>query len=322
MRGAHCVAAHFFQNRKPENLQPIGGGVSPSLFGSTFGPATGKANSVGLRFSTNDGKYYVTASYYKDVSHGIITGDSVGIQGIWNDYYKAGGTATDIGPAGVLSGTPGNYSTQFNYADTEDLKDTGYEISAVANPTPNWRFQASYAIPKSVVDNDLPNTRAYFASHLTEWTAVASGTTALDGQVAADLSNAEQELNNTAIPATNQGLVKSTFNIVAAYTFTDTWAKGFSIGAGATALGEQETSTGGKLFSPGYTTYIAFLKYETSYHAAGRKFHVVYQLNVDNLTNNENLVFTGYNQNGGATQGSGYYFLEPRKVSLSLSTKF
>jgi outer membrane receptor protein involved in Fe transport len=305
-----------------ENLQPIGGGVSPSLFGSAFGPATGKANSVGLRFSTNDGKYYVVASYYKDVSHGIITNDSVGIQGIWNDYYKAGGTAMDIGPAGTLSGTAGNYSTQFNYADTEDVKDTGYELSAVANPTPNWRFQASYAIPKSVVDNDLPNTRVYFADHLTEWTSVAAGTSTLDGQVAADLRNAETELTNTAIPATNQGLVKSTFNLVVAYMFTDTWAKGFSIGAGATALGEQETSTGGALFSPAYTTYIAFLKYETSYHTSGKRLHVTYQLNVDNLTNNQNLVFTGYNQSGGVTQGANYYFLQPRRFTLSLSTKF
>jgi len=305
-----------------ENLQPIGGGVAPSLSGATFGPATGKANSVGLRFSSNDGRYYVTASYYKDVSHGIISGDSVGIQGIWNDYYKAGGTGTDLGAAGTLSGTPGNYSTQFNYADTEDLKDTGYEISAVANPTPNWRFQASYAIPKSVVDNDLPITRQYFSNHLAEWTQVASGGSTLDGQVAADLTNAEQELTNTSKAATNQGQVKYTANLVAAYTFTDTWAKGFGIGAGMTSLGQQESSTGGAFFSPGYTTYIAFLKYETVYHAAGKRFHVVYQINVDNLTNNQNLVFTGYNQNGSAIQGAGYYFLEPRKATFSVSTKF
>jgi len=305
-----------------ENLQPIGGGVSPSLFGSSFGPATGKSNEIGLRFSTNDGRYYVVGEYYKDISHGIITNDSIGIQGIWNDYYKAGGTAIDIGPAGNLSGSPGTYATQFNYADTEDLKDTGYEITAVANPTPNWRFQASYAIPKSVVDNDLPNTRAYYAQHLTEWSAIASGNTTLDGQVRADLANAQQELTNTSIPATNQGLIKYTFNVVAAYTFTDTWAKGLTIGAGATALGDQETSTGGALFSPAYTTYIAFLKYETVYHAAGRKLHVTYQLNVDNLGGNKNLVFTGYNQNGGAVQGAGYYFLDPRKFTFSLATRF
>jgi len=304
------------------NFAPNANGVSPSLYGTQFGPAVGKGNSIGLRFSTDDGKYYITTDYYKDVSHGRISNDGIGIQGIWNDYYKAGGTAMDIGPAGQISGTAGNYATQFNYADTEDLKDTGYEISAVANPTPNIKIQISYSAPKSVTSNDLPGSRAYFASHLTEWSQIANGGTTFDGQLKQDLTNAELELTNTAVSANNQGTVKSTFNVVAAYTFTDSPVKGLTIGAGATALGEQETSTGGTLYSPAYTTYIAFLKYETVYGISGRKLHVTYQLNVDNLTNNKNLVFTNYNQSGTATQGSNFYFLEPRKFSFSLQTKF
>jgi hypothetical protein len=306
-----------------ENLTPIGGGTSPSLLGTHFGAATGKENSLGLRFSTDDGRYYITADYYEDKSHGRVTNDNIGIQGIWNDYYKAGGTATDIGPVGVLSGTAPNLQTQFNYADTEDLKDSGYEISAVANPTPNWRFQANYSAPKSVENNDLPNSRAYFNAHLTEWSTIANGGTNLDGQVKVDLANAQQTLTNTSIPATNQGEFKSTFNLVAAYTFTTTAVRGLTIGAGATALGPQETSTGGLLFSPAYTTYIAFLKYSTSYHAMGRKIQVTYQLNVDNLTDNKNLVFTNYNMNpSGMVQGTNYYFLQPRKFTASLATRF
>jgi hypothetical protein len=306
-----------------ENFAPIGGGTSPGLNGEAFGPATGKSNSFGLRFSTDDGKYYITTDYYVDKSHGRITGDNIPIQSIWNDYYKAGGTATDLGPSGILSGTAPNQQTEFNYADTEDIKDSGYEISATANPSKNWRFQASYAVPKSQEDNDLPGSRAYFASHLNEWQQVANGSNSFAGQVATDLNNAELTLHNTAIPATNAGVVKSTFNLVAAYTFTDTWAQGLTIGAGATALGKQETTTGGMLYSPAYTTYIAFLRYETVYELAGKKCHVVYALNVDNLTNDQNLVFTGFNQNSsGMTQGANYYFLEPRKFTFSVSAKY
>lgn len=49
----------------------------------------------------------------------------------------------------------------------------------------------------------------------------------------------------------------------------------------------------------------------------------MYALNVDNLTNDQNLVFTGFNTNSatGSTQGANYYFLEPRKFTLSLSTR-
>jgi hypothetical protein len=55
----------------------------------------------------------------------------------------------------------------------------------------------------------------------------------------------------------------------------------------------------------------------------GRKLHVTYQLNVDNLTNNKNLVYTGYQQNSsGDVQGSNYYFLDPIKFTASLQTRF
>ncbi len=49
---------------------------------------------------------------------------------------------------------------------------------------------------------------------------------------------------------------------------------------------------------------------------------MVYQFNVDNLTDNKNLVFTGYNTNGSMSQGSNFYYLDPRKFTLSASLKF
>jgi hypothetical protein len=305
-----------------QNFAPIGGGVAPSLAGGSFGPAKGVSNTVGIRISTEDKKYYISADFYKDKSTGRITNDNIGIQGIWNDYYKAGGTATDIGPAGTLSGTAPNLATQFNYADTEDIKDNGFEVSATANPTENWRFQVSYATPKSQEANDLPGSRAYFAAHLTEWQQVGSGGSKLDGQVAQDLVNAENTLTNTSVAANNAGVVKSTFNVVGAYTFTDTWARGLTLGAGATALGQQEISTGGTLYSPAYTTYIAFASYATTYDVLGKRIHVRYQLNVDNLTNDRTLVFTNFNESGGATQGSNYYLIDPRKFTLGLSVRY
>lgn len=305
-----------------ENFAPIGGGVAPSLSGSAFGPAKGSSNTVGVRISTDDKRFYISADLYRDKSKGRISGDNIPIQGIWNDYFLAGGTATNIGPAGTLSGTAPNLATQFNYADTEDIKDNGFEISGTANPTPNWRFQASYAAPKSQSANDLPGTRAYFAAHLAEWQQVANGGTKLDGQVLADLNNSENTLVNTEASPDNAGVVKSTFNFVAAYTFTESMVKGLTIGAGATALGEQRISTGGTMFSPAYTTYIAFLTYSTSYNIMGDKVHVRYQLNVDNLTNNQNLVFTQFNQVGSQTQGSNYYLIDPRKFTLGLSLRY
>ena len=305
-----------------QNFAPIGGGVAPSLTGGSFGPARGVSNTFGIRFSTEDKRYYISADVYTDKSKGRISGDNIGIRSIWNDYYKAGGTATDIGPAGTLSGTAPNLATQFNYADTEDIKDKGWEVTGTANPTENWRFQVSYAQPKSQQANDLPGSRAYFAAHLSEWQQISGGGSKLDGQLAQDLVNAENTLSNTSVASDNAGVVKSTFNVVGAYTFTDTWARGLTLGAGATALGEQRISTGGTMFSPAYTTYIAFATYATSYDILGKKVHVKYQFNVDNLADNKNLVFTSFNQVGGLTQGANYYLIDPRKFTLGLTVRY
>ncbi len=311
-----------------ENFAPIGGGVAPSLYGERFGPATGTSNSIGLRLATKDHKYYVSANYYQDKAHGRISTDNVDLQGAWNEYFQAGGTATDIGPAGTVTGTPGSLHANMSYADTEDVKDSGYEIEAVANPTDNLRLQLGWSLPKSVVQSDLPGSRKYFAAHLPEWQPVASSNPSdpIAASHAANLqriiSNSQLTLANTAVPATSAGLVKSTLNFFAVYTFTNEWANGLSIGAGATALGKQNISTGGALSSPSYTTYSALVAYNTAFNAMGRRMHVKIQLNVDNLTDNKNLVFTGYTAFGTLNQGAGYNFVDPRKYTLSANLTF
>lgn len=305
-----------------ENFAPIGGGVAPSLAGAQFGPATGKSNTVGFRVSTNDGKYYIVGNYYEDKAHGRISNDSVGFQSIWNDYFKAGGTAIDIGPAGVVTGGPGNLHANMSFADTQDVKDSGYELEATANPTPNLRLQAGWSLPKSVSDNDLPGSRAYYAAHLAEWQAIASSSNPFAGQVAQDLTNAQRTLTNTSASVTNAGLVKSTFNFFAVYTFTNDWANGFSIGGGATVLGQQYISTGGTATSPGYSVWSGLLAYKITFHTLGREIHTKFQLNVDNLLDSKNLVYTGYNTFSTLTQGSGYYFLTPRRFTLSANFQF
>ena len=61
-----------------KNFDPIGPGRNPSLSGVPFGPATGKGLETGLRFSSKDGKYYATASYYDSKSQDRITGTKIG----------------------------------------------------------------------------------------------------------------------------------------------------------------------------------------------------------------------------------------------------
>jgi outer membrane receptor for ferric coprogen and ferric-rhodotorulic acid len=205
-----------------------------------------------------------------------------------------------------------------SYADSEDVKGDGFEFEATANPTPNLRLQLTYSVPKSVSTNNLVGSRAYFGSHLAEWqTVAANGLAPYAGTLAGDLVTAQQKLNETAVEATNAGLVKSTLSAFAVYSFNGGWANGLSIGGGATSLGEQNIRTGGALKSPGYTTWSALVAYQTKFGS----YPIKIQLNVDNVFDNDTLVFTDFNTVGTETQGSAYYFVPPRKFTLSITMK-
>jgi outer membrane receptor protein involved in Fe transport len=311
-----------------ENYQPAAGGLAPSVFGETFGPSFGKLKEAGLRISTKDGKYFASLKWYNQTAHDIIGGDSPDFQGIWNDYFAAGGTNTDIGPAGVVTGGAGTYHANMSYVDTYDVKYTGYELEATASPTKNFRVQFHYSKPKGEKTNDGPNARAYFAQKLPTWQAIASGSSAAAQKVASDLTNAQNMLTSTATPVITGHLVKEMYNVFAAYSFTDGALKGFELGAGATHLGEQygnpwDTVNGQRALSPGYTTYSALLAYSTTFSTMDQKVHARFQVNVDNLFGKDTLVFLNYQTYGSnQIQAMDYNLLAPRKFTFTANFEF
>jgi len=311
-----------------ENYQPAAGGLAPSVFGETFGPSFGKGETAGLRVSTKDGKYYASANWYRDTSHDVIGGDSPDFQGIWNDYFAAGGTNTAIGPAGVVTGGPGTYHANMSYVDTYAVKYTGFEFEVTANPTRNLRFQLHYSVPKGEKTEDGPNAAAYFRQKLATWQPAAVGSSAAATKLATDLTNAQNSINSVAVPTTTGHLVKSIFNVFATYSFTDDFLKGLDVGAGATTLGEQygqpwDTVNGQRTLSPGYTTCSVLIGYSTTFESMDRKIHARLQLNVDNLFDKDTLIFlnyTGYGTN--QSHGLDYPMVAPRKLTLSASLSF
>ncbi len=311
-----------------ENFQPAAGGLAPTIFGATLGPSYGKGKNGGLRVSTLDGKYYASATWYNDTSHDIIGGDSPDFQGIWNDYFAAGGTNTDIGPAGNVTGGPGTYHANMSYIDTYDVKYTGFEFEVTANPTKNLRVQVHYSEPKGEKANDGPNARAYFTQNLATWQAAAGGSSPESTKLASDLTNAQNQIAAVQSTTITGHLVKSIFNIFATYDFTTGALKGFEIGGGATKLGQQygnpwDTVNGQRTLSPGYTTYSMLVGYSTTFGALDHKINAHFQLNVDNLFGEDTLVFLSYQGYGSnQIQGMDYNLLAPRKFTLSANFEF
>lgn len=311
-----------------ENFAPAAGGLAPSLYGDTFGPSFGKGYSAGFRVSTPNGKYYASFNYYKDKSTDQISSDSVDFQGLWNDYFKAGGTVTDIGPAGVVTGAPGAYHANMSYADTRDQESHGYEFELTANPTPNLRLQAGYSIPKSTLENDLPISQHYFAENLPTWQAVAGGGTAEAQKVASDIATIHDRLGALGVPVVADHLVKSTLHAFANYTFDTDTLRGWSVGAGVTRTGQQygnpwDTVNGERILSPGYTLWSALVGYEHRFHIRGRDVRAKFQVNVDNIFGNDTLVFISYqSSSSGQVQPMDYNFIAPRKVTFSANFTF
>lgn len=316
-----------------ENFAPLAGGVAPTLYGAPIGAAKGKGQTLGLRISTTDGKYYASASYYKDKSIGRPKGGP-GFQGVWNRYLDAGGTKTDLGPSGVITGSGLSANASMNFSDTTDLESHGYEFEFVGNPTRNIRLQANYSIPKSELSNSIPDSIKYYNQHLPDWQATANEPSAdptIQAQrvlLVSDLANLKRDIDGLSGTSINGHLIKSTFSFFGTYTFTETVLKGFAVGAGVSTLGKQygnpsDVVNGERILSPGYSVYNAMLSYSRTIHSMGREWHAKFQLNVDNVLDKDTLIYRSYQSSiAGEVQGMDYDFIEPRKYTLTATFAF
>jgi outer membrane receptor protein involved in Fe transport len=300
-----------------ENYQPAAGGLAPTVYGQTLGASFGKGRNVGLRVSTKDGKYYSSLTWYKQTATDAIGGDSPGFQLIWDDYFLAGGTKTNIGPAGqVTLNSAGINKSAMQYVDTYDVKYTGVEFEVTANPTKNIRLQAHYAAPKGERTNNGPNGVRYFAEHLADWQAAAGGASTQSQKLASDLATAKTNLATWAVPTLAGAVVKSQWNAFATYSFTDDMLKGLDIGFGATQTGARQIDQINR--TTAYTTESLLLGYSTKYNTMDRKVHVRFQINVDNLFGNKTLVFQSFN----GTQPMDYNFIPSRKIIFTARFEF
>ncbi len=311
-----------------ENFQPAAGGLAPSLYGETFGPSFGKGRSVGVRISTQDNKYWVSANYYDDKSTDVTGGSKPDFQAIWNDYFKAGGTNTDIGPAGNVVGSGTTAHANMLYEDTYDVRYTGMEFEATINPTKNFRLLAHYAVPKGKTENAAPNSMRYFQEHLATWQAAAGGTSPESTTLASDLTKAGDTLDAVSEPAVTAHLAKKIYNLFGVYSFDEGALNGWEFGAGITGLGKQYGNPGDKIngervLSPAYSTWSMLIGYSTKFNTMNRDVAANFQLNVDNVFDNDKLVFLSYQAYGdGLTQPMDFRYLAPRQVTLTATFSF
>jgi outer membrane receptor protein involved in Fe transport len=295
-----------------KNFDPVGPGKNPGLDGRPFGPATGEGWDYGLRAATADHRYYVTLTRYESRSANRITTSKIGFGNLWRLTALATGE------------TPDPVLAALAYDDTEDLKVSGYEFEITANPTKSLRLQASFGLPESQIVNALPGQRAYYAQNLPTWEAAAATGTPDAATLRTELVNAQRILDQNVAGKDKVGLVKYTASLFANYTFQEGALHGFSIGGGVAQTGRQYVGEirNEKFYSSERLTTQLVLAYETTFKGMPARI----ALNLENLLNDRDPIYTGYDSSWVAADGrpvvSGYYFPNPLTARLSVRLTF
>lgn len=290
-----------------ETFNPVGNGAN-GINNEVFGPTQGKGMGAGLRFSLADS----------------ITG-SIGYYDSQEAGRASGGTTTEINRLWTNLGKAERVLPAFR--DTNDQHAKGYELDVVANISRDFRFRGNLAFPRATQSNTLPGLRRYYAENIAEWRAAAANpaTTAL-AQVIADIAAIDLRLGNAAEGRQLNGRPDYTASFFGNYTIPSGVFKKVSVGFGTTFVGQAIIGNQPNLpfdYFKASARYVA--QGSLAYRFRVKNRNVSAQLNVSNLFDHEEPVFTGTATRAATATSasqvlrSGFYYLEPRKFALTLS---
>ncbi len=355
-RGKHVgVFYNFSKNFAPPTsgaAKIIGFNPDGTINGAAFGATTGHSREYGLKFNFLEDRIAFEARRYDSEQVDQISTPPVGnITSAWTSAGASYNSNTNL--------------TAMNFRDVAALTAKGYEFQVTANVL-GVRLSANYALPQTASKDVRPVTLAYANYWIPIWQKWANDGKNDKGDIlsSGDISNLNTQIlnlqNNIAGSApgtTVNGTNKYTGSIAANYSFPrESSLKGVSFGLGESIRGPRKNGsvnpqilynlpniTGNNvnptpqqnhdaafayLYSPSYWTMDA----NVSYQRRIGKYNCRFQLNVANLTDKRDLIFTGYTTFrplGDATQPfvqsmlpSGYNPLDPRKVSLTTSVAF
>jgi outer membrane receptor for ferric coprogen and ferric-rhodotorulic acid len=284
----------------------------PDIYGVFSIPlTTNLANSAGLRFNFLGGKLVGSAGYYQSVEADRPTSLSgTGVNRIWVNLNK---------PAQQIAG--GAFGT---YLDTFDYKAHGWELDLTANLSREAKLKFNIAFPTAEQNNGYYRTRAYYEANIAEWTAGGANTAIPNAsQIRSDIASIETTLSNAANGRKINGMYKYRANFFGNYELSSGMLKGLRLGGGVNVfgrqlIGNQLTSAFDYIYMKQYFVTTASLGYRVKIY---RK-PVDIQINVSNLLDFKDPVYSGTGTSGGVVYLNAYSYVEPRRIQLTLSTTF
>ena len=349
------VFYNYSQNFAPPPSGPgklLGFNTDGTLIQGGFGATSGSERSYGVRVNLLEGAISGEARYYDSNQVDRVFGGSGNDQsaGTFNSLW------TNSGP---FYGNNTNL-TALQYRDVEAVKANGYEFQTTANYK-GLRLAANYDLPDTEAVLIRPMVRAYAAQFIPVWEKFAADgrndkgeTLTADNvsQINTQLLNLRNNLASSATGTRNNGTNKWTSSFNANYQFArDGKLRGFSAGWAISGRGprkvgtvnpnilfnlpvgvnptpaQNETAAFAYLYSTSYWVQDANVSYTRRFG----KYNWRFQLNIQNLTDKDDLIF----QNYGAyrelgltsnpfvgTVNQNFTYLDPRKFTLTTTVSF
>ena len=229
----------------------------------------------------------------------------------------------------------------------------GYELQVTANLTDNWRGTLNYSYTDKEQTNVgllenvwIDQTMAYISGVIQTWDTASITQEWIDEGIIAtnDLELFEAEngaivadsfetvtnwRNNTMVAGAPFGLRRNKFNFFTNYSFTEGPLKGFSVGGGYRYQGPNvlhwETDTNGdrvRIWGESNGFADAMVRYRTMMNLGGREIRASYQINVQNLFDDDDPTVARYLRNDSSNPADRLYYNLPRSIRFSATFDF
>lgn len=290
-------------------------------------PYPGESRDAGLNFSFFENRLAGSLRFFestmrREPSNGgeaIFVNPNNDIMTSFDYYYRQAGL-TNLGSGAPIGSIDELRTIYLSDADAylSDTESRGFEFEVIANPTRNWSIRGGYANTRSTRTNILAEGEPWWAERRALWDQLdafyitRTGRPSIYNQLLVDQNNAvtqrtvqerigesAAELADTrAVEGHGFGNRRHKVTLWTRYAFSQALLRGAAIGGGyiyqSGNLSGYHVPTGREFYGSARSTFDLFMQYRTkSFFGLGRdRMGVTYQLNVNNLFDNDTVLST------------------------------
>ncbi|MBI5380313.1 MAG: hypothetical protein HZA31_00270 [Opitutae bacterium] len=275
--------------------------------------ANNKGFNAGLRFNLAQGRVVGGLGYYRSTELNKFVQVAAGnINTIWRNMNRDNDQ--------IVLGSS-------QYLDSQDTFASGYEGEITFNLVKGFRLGGNIAFPETSQTNSLPSTKAYLAQNLSLWQAATNDpalSAAARATIATQLASFLNTISAFADGRPQNGTYKYRVNLFANYDFRSGMLKGWRVGGGVNMFSRKVIGNPtGRPYDLYYADSYYLVSASMGYRTNLFKVPVDFQLNVTNLLDHADPIFTGTTQlASGVVYRNQYFYQPPRQLRFTTTLSF